>query len=324
MNAESWLHHALRNRLQSLLMLLVMAGFMALLGWMLWGEQGVQWLLWLTVLLILLNPAISPQVVLRMYHASPVSPGQLPGLHQALRILAERAGLERTPDLYYVPSQVLNAFSVGNRRNAAIAVSDGLLQRLDNRELLGVLAHEVSHVQHNDMWVMGLADLFSRITSTLSLFGQFLLFINLPLILLSQATISWAAIALLIFAPQFSALAQLALSRVREYDADLNAARLTGDPMGLASALAKLEQHNGGMLERILLPGRRTPEPSLLRTHPPTEERIRRLQSLLDSKQLEPQRAEAFREPLSGFDVRKAFPAPVQRRPRRHLNGLWH
>jgi len=305
-------------------MLLVMAGFMALLGWLLWGEAGVQWLLWITVLLVLINPAVSPQVILRMYGASRLGPDQLPGLQQTLAILSQRAGLERSPELYYVPSQVLNAFAVGNRRNAIIAVSDGLLRHLDKRELLGVLAHEISHVQHNDIWVMGLADLFSRATSLLSTFGQLLLLINLPLILLSQVTISWFAITLLIFAPQFSALAQLALSRVREYDADLNAARLTGDPLGLASALTKLVQYGGGVMERILLPGRRTPEPSLLRTHPPTEERIRRLQSLVDSERLGPLHSDEFRDPMSQFNMQDAFASPVRRRPRRHFNGLWH
>ncbi|HHI94152.1 MAG TPA: peptidase M48 [Gammaproteobacteria bacterium] len=324
MNTKSWLRHALRNRLQSLLMLLVMAGFMALLGGLLWGANGVQWLLWLTVFLVLMNPVVSPRMILRMYGATPVGPEQLPGLYQTLAILSRRAGLDQPPELYYVPSQVLNAFAVGNRRYAAIAVSDGLLRHLDRRELLGVLAHEVSHVQHNDMWVMGLADLFSRATSLLSTFGQFLLLINLPLILLSQVSISWGAILLLIFAPQFSALAQLALSRVREYDADLNAARLTGDPLGLASALAKLEQYAGGMMEQILLPGRRRREPSLLRTHPPTDERIRRLQSLAGSDRLSAHNADEFRDPLNRHDVQDAFVTPVQRQPRRHFNGLWH
>jgi len=80
------------------------------------------------------------------------------------------------------------------------------------------------------MWVMGLADLFSRLTSTLSLFGQFLLLLNLPLLMFSNVGISWFAILILIFAPSISALAQLGLSRTREYHADLNAVRLTGDP----------------------------------------------------------------------------------------------
>ena len=134
-------------------------------------------------------------------------------------------------------------------------------------------------MRNNDLWVMGLANMFSRSTSLL-LLGPFLLLLNLPLILFSQGMLSWWAILLLIFAPNLSALAQVALSRTREYDADLNAARLTGDPEGLADALAKIERLQGGWLEQILLPGRRVPEPSLPRTHPDTEERIARLMAL--------------------------------------------
>ncbi len=154
---------------------------------------------------------------------------------------------------------MLNAFAVGTRKHAAIAVTDGLVRQLDMRELVGVVAHEISHVRNNDLWVMGLADMFSRTTSILSLIGQFLLFLNLPLILLSQVTVNWFAIFLLIFAPNLSALAQLALARTREFDADLNAARLTGDPDGLASALVKIERAQGGWLERIFMPNRRVP-----------------------------------------------------------------
>ncbi len=127
---------------------------------------------------------------------------------------------------------------------------------------------------------MTLADLTSRMTPTLSLIGQLLVVINLPLFLLAETSLSWLAILLLILAPAISALLQLALSRTREFDADLSAINLTGEPQGLASALVKLEQQHRGLLERLLTPDRRSPEPSLLRTHPRTEERIQRLLSL--------------------------------------------
>lgn len=222
--------------------------------------------------------------------------------------------------MYYVPSQMLNAFAVGTRKHAAIAVTDGLVRQLDMRELVGVVAHEISHVRNNDLWVMGLADMFSRTTSILSLIGQFLLFLNLPLILLSQVTVNWFAIFLLIFAPNLSALAQLALARTREFDADLNAARLTGDPDGLASALVKIERAQGGWMERILMPNRRVPVPSLLRTHPETEERVRRLMELKP----ELQSAEILLAGEPDFDRYAVFGKPVSRPPRRHIGGLWH
>jgi len=215
-----------------------------------------------------------------MYWARRLEYDEAPVLLRAMSERTARAGLESRPELFYVPSRMLNAFAAGTREQSAIAVTDGLLRQLDGDELNGVLAHEVSHIRNNDLWVMGLADLFSRASSLLSLLGQFLLLLNLPLILFSRVTISWWAIGLPIFAANLSALAQLALSRTREYAADLNAARLTGNPEAPARALARIERVQGGWLERVFLPGRRIPEPSLLRRHPETEECIARLMAL--------------------------------------------
>ncbi len=323
MNPRVWRQHALLNQLQTLLLLAVMGLFLAALGWLLWGSDGVVMLTFAGVVATLLNPGVSPRLVMRLYRATPLSPQQAPRLHQALEVLARRAGLPATPRLYYVPSSMVNAFAVGRPDQAAVAVTDGLLHTLDLRETVGVLAHEVSHIRSNDMWVMGLADLFSRLTSTLSLFGQFLLLLNLPLILFGQVGVSWLAIALLIFAPTLSTLAQLGLSRTREYDADLNAARLTGDPEGLARALLKIERVQGGWMERIFLPGRRLPEPSLLRTHPPTEERVARLRELQlgDDERFEPLELPGG---LSRRPVEEDFGAPLRRPPRWHISGLWH
>ncbi|MCG8066675.1 MAG: zinc metalloprotease HtpX [Candidatus Thiodiazotropha taylori] len=320
-DADTWLQHAWRNRLQSLLLLGVLAGFLALLGWLLWGRDGLFVLVTVGVVAVLANPAFSPWLIMRMYGARPLDHAEAPVLWRAMSELTARAGLATPPELFYVPSRMLNAFAVGTREQSAIAVTDGLLRQLELDELIGVLAHEVSHIRSNDLWVMGLADLFSRATSLLSLLGQFLLLLNLPLILFSQVTISWWAILLLIFAPNLSALAQLALSRTREYDADLNAARLTGNPNALARALARIERVQGGWLEQIFLPGRRVPEPSLLRTHPHTEERIARLMALKPAlKGIDP--SWARREPVP--DINALLGARVRRVPRWHMNGLWY
>lgn len=317
---ETWLQHAWQNRLQSLFLLVVMACFLALLGWLLWGRDGVVILVSTGLAAVLLNASISPRMVMLLYGASPVRPDQAPALWKALALLSERAELPVTPQLYYVPSQMLNAFAVGSRKHSAIAVTDGLVRQLDLRELVGVVAHEVSHVRNNDLWVMGLADMFSRTTSMLSLIGQFLLLLNLPLILLSQVVVNWFAILLLIFAPNLSALAQLALARTREFNADLNAARLTGDPDGLASALVKIERAQGGWLERIFMPNRRVPVPSLLRTHPETRERVRRLMQLKPDLK----GADLLFADASKSDRLAAFGKPVSRPPRQHIGGLWH
>ena len=315
-----WLQHAWRNRLQSLTLLAAMAGFLALLGWLVWGPDGILLLVVVGVFGVLMNPSVSPWWVMRLYGARPISPRQAPQLWSLVQRLTVRAQLQNTPDLYHVPSSMLNAFAVGTRRQAAVAVTDGLLRNLETREIVGVLAHEISHIRNNDLWVMGLADLFSRATNLLSLVGQFLLVLNLPLLLFGQEVFNWFAILLLIFAPNLSALAQLALSRTREYDADLNAARMTSDPEGLARALAKIERVQGGWLERIFMPGRRVPEPSLLRTHPRTDERIARLLAL------KPQLGDVDPELLAGstFDLASTFGRPVVRSPGWHISGLWH
>lgn len=318
LNDEVWYQHAFINRLQTIVLLVAMAAFMALLGWLLWGGVGAVILLAGSLVMGLLNPGVSPRLVMRLYRARPLAVHEAPGLYGLLEALAARAGLPRVPTLYYVPSGIVNAFAVGAPDNAGIGVTDGLLQALDRRELGGVLAHEVSHIRSGDMRVMGLADLFSRVTSVLSFFGQLLLLINLPLILFFPVSINWLAIALLIFAPTLSTLAQLGLSRTREYDADLNAARLTGDPEGLARALMKIERVQGGWLERVFMPGRRLPEPSLLRTHPPTEERVRRLRELQGGERLMSPLEISFDGP--GHLIRRERTRP----PRWHIgSGLW-
>ena len=160
--------------------------------------------------------------MLSLYKGRVLSPAEVPRLYHILDILARRAGLSRTPSVYYIPSHVMNGFATGTRSNAVIALSDGLLRRLDLRELGGMLAHEISHIRHNDLRVMGFADQISRLTSLFSSVGRILFLLNLPLLLFSDYHFAWTPILILLAAPTISALIQLALSRNREYDADLN------------------------------------------------------------------------------------------------------
>ncbi|WP_018955070.1 zinc metalloprotease HtpX [Thioalkalivibrio sulfidiphilus] len=315
MDPLSFARHRWANALQTALMVLGLMALLGAVGWLVGGPGYALMAIAVVVVLYLFNPAMSPALVMRLYRAQRLDARTARVPVQILQELSERAGLPESPALYYVPSRLMNAFSVGDRREAAVAVSDGLLRGLDTRGLVAVLAHEVSHIAHNDLRTMTFADLASRLTGLLSLVGQFLLLVNLPLLILGEQTISWFAIALLIFAPTLSALFQLALSRSREYQADLGAARLTGDPEGLALALARLERFQGGWIERVLMPGWRIPEPSWLRTHPPTEERIARLMQLEQTM---------HRAPLSlgSFD-----PAALLRddlpRPRWRIGGTW-
>jgi heat shock protein HtpX len=264
LDAAEQRRHKLRNVMQSALLLGGMIVLMGLCGWLLFGPDGVLVLGLGVALALALAPQVSPAMVLRLYQARELTPDRVPAVFAVLARLTERAGLPRMPRLYYIPSAMLNAFAVGGREDAVIAITDGMLRRLDLRELTGVLAHEVSHIRNRDLWLMNLADLAGRMTRMMTLLGFALVIVSLPLL----------------FAPQLTMLLQLALSRAREFNADLDAAGLTGDPGGLASALAKLEPHRRGVWERILMPGRQLPEPSLLRSHPPTEERIARLAAL--------------------------------------------
>jgi heat shock protein HtpX len=267
------------NRLQTLLLLGLMTGYAGFVSWMLWGADGLWFLALWGVALLFFSPRLSARWVLKMYGARPVPPIQAPEYHQALAVLATRASLPKPPTLWWVPSPMVNAFAVGSRDASAIAVTDGLLRTLSPRELVAVLAHETSHVAHGDLFVMGLADVISRITSAMSFVGLVLIFLALPQAL-AGGDVNWWPLILLATAPQVSLLAQLGLSRTREFDADLTAARLTDDPEALASALVKLERVQNGFMHRIFFPGRGLPEPSWLRTHPTTEERVQRLMDL--------------------------------------------
>lgn len=227
---------------------------------------------------------VSPQVVLQMYKAQPVTRQNFPLGIAIVEQLAHRAGLPVMPRLFVVPSQMLNAFAVGRREDSAIAITDALARRLTERELAGVLAHEVSHITHGDVRVMALADMVSRYTSIMSTVGIISAFLNLGGFAGGYDTpVPWLAVLTLVFAPTIGGLLQLALSRTREFDADLGAAMLTGDPDGLASALAKLERAQRGMWESLVLPGGRIPDPSILRSHPPTDQRIARLMAFKES-----------------------------------------
>ncbi|WP_428624748.1 zinc metalloprotease HtpX [Sedimenticola sp.] len=280
MNQTLSTEHRLRNLGHTLLLIGSMALLLALTSELLLGEGVWPWVFAGVILAMSTLPDISPHWLLHLYQARPINPGDAPGLTGMMQEICRRAGVTPQPTLYWIPSAAINAFSVGSSRRSAIALTDGLLKMLQPRELAGVLAHEVSHIANHDMRLMNLADLISRLTHMLSMLGLLLALISLPLVLLGQAPLPLLGLLLLIAAPTLSALLQLGLSRVREFQADLSAVRITGDPAGLASALGKIEQQHSSLWQRLLLPGYRDPEPSLLRTHPDTAERIRRLLEL--------------------------------------------
>lgn len=314
---EALRSHRVSNLIQTVLLAAGLLGFLALLGFVIAGFAGILWAWVLGLISFLAGRRLGPLIVLRMYRASPLTPAQAPGLYGAVRQLAERAELPALPRLFYVPSSMLNAFALNVEGRPVIGLTDGLLRSLNGRELAGVIGHEVGHIRNRDLTVMGLADVVSRLTQAFSWVGQILLLVSLPVFFLQGIAVPWVLILILLAAPSLSGLLQMALSRTREFDADLEAVRLTGDPEAYVSALRKIEYQGAGFFERIFLPGRRVPVPSLLRTHPETSERIARIHSMV----------EVYRPELSLRDLVDLLPlrlGPVKRAPRWRVGGLWY
>lgn len=317
LNSEAQSAHQWHNTLHTWLMIIGSALLMGLIAYSVLGGSGVVWAMVLTAFGLWQAGRVSPKMVLKLYKARVLTEDEVPQLHQLMRELTKRADLPAVPQLYYVPSQMMNAFAVGQTKDSAIALTDGLIRNLTLRQLAGVLAHEISHIRNGDLTVMALGDVLSRLTGTLSTFG---LLIGVPAAILTNGGIvPWVAIVALVAAPTIGGLLQLALSRTREYDADLDAAGLTGDPEGLASALQTLEHKQGSMWEQLVLPGSRSPQPSIMRSHPKTPDRVRRLLSLRTDT-----------PPIIARPDKPLRPArsvvPPMRRPRINIGrmGLWY
>lgn len=315
------LNHRMHNLLHTVVLLGGLVSLVFLLGWIFAGVYGIIWAGLIGIIPLFVSVRLFPSMILKMYRARPLAADEAPRLFEIVGELGSRAGLTVPPRLHYIASNAVLIFSVGHGKEAAIALSYGLMRLFTLRELVGVLAHEISHIRNNDTWVMSFADVVSRITHIISLLGLFLVLINLPMLIFTDYSIPWAPLLLMLFAPIASALLQLALSRTREFDADLQAARFSGDPKGLAAALAKLEENQMKITGRGLTPGHRGAVPSLLRSHPATSERIRRLIAYEEEMRLH--RAET----VYGENGHLSLPDHMtesDRKPRRRLSGLWY
>ena len=267
---------------------LLMAAFTALfavVGGALAGRGGMIMALGFAALMNVGAYWFSDTLVLRMYNARQVDAHTEPALYEMVAQLAQRAGLPM-PKLYLINEDSPNAFATGRSpEHAAVAATTGILRILSDNELRGVMAHELSHVKHRDI-------LISTISATLA--GAISAVANVAMLFggrndEGRPANPLAAMLFALLAPLAAAVIQMAISRAREYEADRGGAEVSGDPLALAAALEKIHRYASG----IPLPAAQAhPETAqmmimnplsghglsgLFSTHPPTEERVRRL-----------------------------------------------
>ncbi|HEY6105467.1 MAG TPA: zinc metalloprotease HtpX [Anaeromyxobacteraceae bacterium] len=235
----------------------------------------------------------SDRIALMMHRARPVTREQAPELYEIVERLTRKAGMPM-PRVFVIPSETPNAFATGrNPSHAAVAVTEGILRILDKRELEGVLAHEISHVRNRDVLIATIAAAVAGLISSLGHVIQWgAIFGGASRSDDDEGGGLFGALAWAILAPIVALLVQLAVSRSREYGADASGAELLGDPEPLASALLKLHQANeirpyefaGPATAHLFivnpLHGFAAKAMGLFSTHPPIEERVRRLREM--------------------------------------------
>lgn len=282
------------NGLKTILLMGLLVGFMALVGGVLSAYTQSSFFILLFGLFGVLTVAYtywnSDKMAIRSMNAYPVTREQVPGLYSIVEELSAKAG-QPMPRLYVAPTQTPNAFATGrNPQNSAVCCTEGILQLLDEREMRGVLGHELMHVYNRDILTGSIAAAIASVITTIAQYAGFAGMFGgnrdgergNPMVLILMSFL----------APIATGIIQMAISRTREYDADEDGARLTEDPLALASALAKL--HGG--IDRAPLsaenqkvvstasmmianPFRGRDLKAMMATHPPMEQRIARLEN---------------------------------------------
>jgi heat shock protein HtpX len=282
--------HSHHNGLKTAALLGLLSAIILTLGYWLGGSGGLVFAVFLSLAINAGSYFFSDKLALRAMRAQPVSEAEFPALYRIVRELATTAG-QPMPRLYVSPSMQPNAFATGrNPRHAAVAVTVGITRILDERELRGVIGHELSHVYNRDILISSVA---AALAGIITMAAQLAIFLPLgggdgdddgpnPASLL----------LMLILGPLAAAVIQMAISRNREFQADASGATLTRDPLALASALQKIQygaarlplpaegQLTSAAHLMIASPFSAGGLSKLFSTHPPMEERIRRLHEL--------------------------------------------
>jgi heat shock protein HtpX len=277
------------NMLKTTVFLALLTGLFIAVGGLLGGRSGMVMALVFALIMNFVSYWFSDKIVLKMYGAKPLGEGDLPVVQRIVRKLATQANIPM-PKLYLLPSESPNAFATGrNPQHAAVAVTEGILRIMDERELEGVLAHELSHVLNRDILISTIAATVAGAISMLANMAQWGMMFGGSRDEEGRSSNPIALLATIILAPLAAMLIQMAVSRSREYQADASGAKLTHDPNALASALGKLGQAtkmipmdaNPATAHLFIvnpLNGRALM--NLFSTHPPLEDRIERLRRM--------------------------------------------
>ena len=270
---------------------ILMAGIIALfgaIGAMIGGKSGMLMALVFGGAMNIFSYWFSDKMVLRMYNAQPVDETSSPYLYNMVRELAARAQLPM-PKVYIIHEDQPNAFATGrNPEHAAVAATSGILQMLSERELRGVMAHELAHVKHRDILLSTISATMAGAISSLANFAMFFSGRDSE----GRPSNPIASIAVALLAPLAASLIQMAISRAREFEADRGGAEIAGDPHALADALLKIDAFARGIpmptaeahpetgQMMIMNPLSGGGLRGLFSTHPATEERVAKLRAM--------------------------------------------
>jgi len=283
------------NWVKTAMLMAAITALFVVIGGMIGGSKGMALALIVALAMNFFSYWFSDKLVLKMYNAQEVDETTAPQFYRMVRDLATRAQLPM-PKVYLIEEAAPNAFATGrNPEHAAVAATTGILRVLSERELRGVMAHELAHVKHRDILISTISATMAGAISALANFAMFFGGRDSE----GRPSNPIAGIAVAILAPIAGALIQMAISRAREFEADRGGAQISGDPQALASALEKIhayaagvpfptaEQHPATAQMMIMNPLAGGGISKLFSTHPATEERVARLMEMARTGRME-------------------------------------